>query len=192
MPKEEIILPLPETHFDEIKKETTKDQSWLGGMAREEPGTCFLSRVLALRVFTCFYSKRKTHLVTFTGNLVLSSLPYYSLAARTFQFKCLQPCPETTPPVAASSHSASKNGHDTDNTYWDYVAYLSELVSVLRALPCKTRWPADVLLNLKKHHQHHTNKQKNYYLSLTSNFFPYKSWWETWSIHFLNFSLKTS
>lgn len=56
-------------------------------MVREELGICFLSKVLALRAFTCLYSKRKTDLVIFNGSLVPSPLPYYSLAACTFQFK---------------------------------------------------------------------------------------------------------
>lgn len=70
------------------------------------------------------------------------------------------------------------------------MVYLNEVVSVLRALPCKTRSPPDVLLKFKKTTSTQTDAQKiTICLSLTSNFFPYKSWWETWNIHFLNFSL---
>lgn len=78
-------------------------------MLGEELDAYFSSKVLALKDFVCFLKEGHIWAI-FLGNLVLSSHPYYSLAACTFQFTCFSSSHALKPtrPAADGSHHAGK------------------------------------------------------------------------------------
>lgn len=140
-------------------------------MLGEELDAYFSSKVLALKDFVCFLKEGHIWAI-FLGNLVLSSHPYYSLAACTFQFTCFSSSHALKPtrPAADGSHHAGK------------IAKL--LITDIRII---MHISVELSLSLKK--KTTTPHTQNPSPPPAFNFFPYTSWWETWHIHSLNFSL---